>query len=183
MNKDLFWQIIDNVNQSFPDADQDTRLDKVKETLLQYSLEDIMDWHLICWEYTSLAYRTDLWAACASIGAHATDDGFIDFRSWLISRGKEVYMRVLENPAALTEVPHKGEDLNFEAFGYVASYAYQAKRRQGGLDGPEELYEALEVYKLDPQVLEDIHAEVPQRPDLCPDRKSMKDNDSNTDGQ
>lgn len=127
MNKEQFWEIIDTINQSFPGKDQELRLRQMVESLLRLSLDEIMDWHLILTEYKNAAYRNDLWAASAALGAHCTDDGFIDFRSWLISRGKEVYMNAMQNPDSLATVPLEGEDLNFEQFGYVAHYAYDKK--------------------------------------------------------
>lgn len=38
-----------------------------------------INWHNIKATYMDLAYRNDLWAACAATRSHYTDDGFIDF--------------------------------------------------------------------------------------------------------
>lgn len=160
MNKDQFWQIIDSANQMSPAADKKTLLRNVTEALSQYPVLDIMDWHLIIWEYTRAAYRGDLWCASSSIGAHDTDDGFIDFRYWLISRGKEVYMNALREPATLSKVPLNGESPNFESFGYTASKAYDAKQKVR-TPGLSRLYDELETHALDPKTMEDIWAELP----------------------
>ena len=160
MNKEQFWQIIDSVNQASPAADQETRLRRITEVLGQYPTPDIMDWHLIIREYTRAAYRDNLWRASSWIGAHDTDDGFIDFRYWLISRGKEVYMNALRDPASLTKVPLNGEKPNFELFGYTASSAYDAKQKVRAL-GLSKLYDELETHPLAPETVEAIWAEVP----------------------
>lgn len=176
MNKDQFWDIIDSVNRSAPAVDQDTFLRSVTETLCQYPVADIMDWHLILEEYRHAAYRDNLWSASASIGAHSTDDGFIDFRCWLISRGKEAYMNALRNPDSLSGIPLNGERPNFELFGYTASAAYDAKlykhaERPVGLS---KLYDELETYTLDPQTVRDIRAEIPPGQIIGQDQNSRE---------
>ena len=166
MNKDQFWQIIDSVNQASVNKDRESHACIASEILSRYSLEDILDWHLIFGEYSSAAYRYDLWVASATIGAHYTDDGFIDFRSWLISHGKEIYMNALRDPNSLAAVPLNGEEPNFERFGYVAYHAYEAKLFRIDPDRPEDLFKALCTHPMDPQTKAEIQSELPQRPDI-----------------
>lgn len=47
-----------------------------------------------------MAYKYGLWSAVRLMG-HATDDGFTDFRAWLISQGKEAYFAALKEPDTL----------------------------------------------------------------------------------
>lgn len=166
MDKDQFWEIIDSANQSVPDMDQESRRCQVVKKLTQLSLEEILSWHLILTEYSNAAHRNDLWAASAALGAHYTDDGFIDFRSWLISRGKEVYMNAMRDPDSLAAVPLNGEKLNFERFGSVAYEAYGAKQLRVGFDSWEAMYKALNNRTLDRQIIKDIHTELPMREDI-----------------
>jgi hypothetical protein len=72
-------------------------------------------------------YRWDLWAAAYILQGGCSDDGFIDFRSWLTSMGREVYEAALadvESLAALV-VDDDPEATSFEAFGYAAYEAYE----------------------------------------------------------
>lgn len=165
MTKDQFWQTIDQVNQGAPYPDQEAHMEAMCEVLLTHSKEDIIDWHQILLRYSGAAYRDDLWAASAALGAHYTDDGFIDFRSWLISQGKEVYMNAMRDPDSLADVPREGEKLNFESFGYAGSYAYDRKLHQEGIRRGVDIYKA----KLSAETVRDIQAELPQRPDIGPD--------------
>ena len=174
MNKEQFWKIIDTVNLSFSGKDQELRLRQMVESLLCLPLDEIMDWHLILTEYKNAAYRNDLWAASAALGAHCTDDGFIDFRSWLISRGKEVYMNAMQNPDSLATVPLEGEDLNFGQFGYVPHYAYDKKVLSIDPTSKDTLLNALDNHSLAPQIIEDIHTELPKRQDIDPDWSMWK---------
>ena len=45
MNKDQFWDIIDDINQSGPFADEDGYKECVLNTLFPCSFEDLLDWH------------------------------------------------------------------------------------------------------------------------------------------
>ena len=105
MNKDQFWQIIHDVKQYCAGKDRESFACVTAENLLKYSLEDILAWHLMLEQYCGAAYRPELWAAGSALGADYSGDGFIDFASWLISRGKETYMEALRNPVSLTQIP------------------------------------------------------------------------------
>ena len=128
MDKETFWKVIGEVNRCVEDGDQEAVLEATQRKLMEYSAVDIARWHEIKGVYMQLADRNDLWAACTATGTHCTDDGFIDFRSWLISQGKDVYMQVLQDPDSLAEVEIPKEGADFEAYGYVALYAYGQKK-------------------------------------------------------
>ncbi len=59
-----------------------------------------------------------------------SDDWFDYFRDWLISRGKDVFYRALENPDNLCDefdlIP-EGEEPTFEGLGYVDCSVYEEK--------------------------------------------------------
>ena len=50
------------------------------------------------------AYHWDLWAAAFIIQRGCSDDGFWDFRGWLVSRGKKVYDAAVRDPESLRRV-------------------------------------------------------------------------------
>ena len=52
----------------------------------------------------------------------------MDFRSWLISQGHDVYMSALEDPESLVSVDTDGQELNFEDYAYVPYRAYAERR-------------------------------------------------------
>lgn len=127
MDKDTFWKIINEVNSEVDQSNQEAILNATEEKLMRLSSRDIVDWHNIKAIYMDLAYRNDLWAACSATRSHSTDDGFIDFRSWLISRGKEVYMNALSDPDTLADIDIPEGTADFEKYGYVVCYAYAKK--------------------------------------------------------
>ena len=128
MNKEQFWRIVDDVRSSADPKDQGAILFALQEQLRKLPSAEIMEWQEIFQFYDDAAYRDELWAASGAMGAHCTDDGFMDFRSWLISQGRDVYMAALRDPESLAEVDTEGQSLNFEQYAYVAPKAYAQRR-------------------------------------------------------
>ena len=56
-----------------------------------------------------------------------SDDGFSDFRMWLIAQGKEVYLNALKDPDSLSGVTPYGY-CSFESLGYISSQVYSAMK-------------------------------------------------------
>jgi hypothetical protein len=63
------------------------------------------------------------------MGGGCSDDGFIDFRSCLISLGKDRYFQALEDPDSLAEVVGREDTpyMQAEGFQYVAMNVYRDK--------------------------------------------------------
>ena len=128
MNKEQFWRIVEDVRSSADPRDQGAVLSALQEQLRKLPSAEIMEWQEIFQFYDDAAYRDELWAASGAMGAHCSDDGFMDFRSWLISQGRDVYMAALRDPESLAEVDTEGQSLNFEQYAYVAPKAYAQRR-------------------------------------------------------
>ncbi len=77
----------------------------------------------------------DLWGAAYLIGGGCSDDGFIDFRYGLISKGRDIYQKAITNPDSLATL---GDDIEIEneMFGYVASSLYEQKTSKEMPDTP-----------------------------------------------
>ncbi len=194
MKKETFWNVMRDVNRLVDGDDQEAVLEATRKKLMEFSAEDIAMWHQIKEVYMDMAYRNDLWAACAATGTHCSDDGFMDFRSWLISQGREVYMQVLQNPDSLADVEIPGTGADFEAYGYVAIDAYAQKKEietkglvsilkdywtwvgKEGQTGAEsylrtleyrnDIYKEIDAHPLGEEEKEQIRAEVDLRPDI-----------------
>lgn len=166
MNKEKFWQTIESVNRLVPDGDHEMVQEQMHKELLRYSPQDILDWNLILREYENAAYRNDLWAACTALGAHASDDGFDYFRTWLISQGKDIYMEAMRDPDTLASNPHSGKEMSFEAFAYCAIEAYKEKLHLTGKDSYTKPFDDLDKHKLSDELVQDIINEIPQHPDM-----------------
>src|SRR5207244_5250545 len=96
--------------------------------LEQSEPDDIVEFDRLFREYWARAYTWDLWAAAYIIGGGCSDDGFMDFRGWLISKGEKVFENALKDPESLVHVVNEDdEDCQYEGFQYVASQAWENK--------------------------------------------------------
>ena len=76
-------------------------------------------------EYASLAYQYGLWTAASVMErGGCTDDGFIDFRGWLIAQGREVYMAALKDPDSLADAADY-QDQRFVCLPHMGDRAYE----------------------------------------------------------
>ena len=75
------------------------------------------------------AYRRDLWDAAYVIEGGCGDDGFMDFRFWLISMGRDVFEKAVADPRSLADAAFRPgvEYAGFEDFGAIVGRVYRAK--------------------------------------------------------
>ena len=71
------------------------------------------------------SYRWDLWGAAFVINGGCSDDGFDDFRGWLMLQGRGVWEAALRDPESLADLSFEG-DADCEVALYAASKAYEA---------------------------------------------------------
>ena len=177
LDKGQFWQIIDTARETV--GGSQGMLEPLVASLTQLEETDIIRFKQIFDEYHTLAYKEKLWAAASVMHKGCSDDGFIDFRSWLIAQGKEVYLNALANPDSLADVeavkafgrevielefmPSNGYSnaASFEAMSYAASQAYE---RKFGKDA--DLYTALDASALTKQEKTVIADDITYAPDI-----------------
>lgn len=133
MNKDRFWEIIQEQRDAFG-FDDNAFLAGIQKTLRTLSPDDLFHYQAIFEVYHQAAYLPGLWEAADLLEGGCTDDGFLDFRSWLISQGKDRYLGVLADPDSLLDHPlppfvsfwDTPDFCELELFAYQAYYAYGA---------------------------------------------------------
>lgn len=126
MDKDTFWRIIDEVYNEVAPTDLDGILRHTTEKLQQYAPQDIAQFLNIQRFYKDHADTSAIFAASCCLNAYMSDDGFMDFRQWLISQGKDVYMAALKNPESLAGRGTPKDTTRFESYAYVSSDAFEA---------------------------------------------------------
>lgn len=129
MNHKGFWSLIDEVNQEAKAWDRDSILMTTQRKLLELPRNEIVDFHNYLTWYMDLADTPNLVAAAAVLNDGISDDGFTDFRAWLVSQGQEVYRNALKHADSLAErdIPKEDYYTQFEFYGYIGSYAYEVK--------------------------------------------------------
>lgn len=129
INKDTFWTLIAQAKEHTSGPSE-----WLMEQLVDMGPEQAKRFDDIACAYTSLAYQYGLWTAASVMErGGCTDDGFIDFRGWLIAQGREVYMAALKDPDSLADVPAYG-GCCFEFLAYVGDYAYDKLTGQDSYD-------------------------------------------------
>jgi hypothetical protein len=130
-------------------------------------LTDILRWHKIFEEYHGLSYKNRLWDAATVMLGYCSDDGFEDFRGWLIAQGRNVFLKALADPNSLadldtvraSETGEAGQREVREAVRRgnilsVAASAYESK------PGAGDFYDAAGTYPLSDAEKAEIAAEV-----------------------
>ena len=125
-----FWAIIDRTTGE----DFDAQIEALRSGLAALSDQDLVDFiHLFNGQQNAL-YSWRLWAAAYVINGGCSDDGFIDFRSWLISRGRAVTEAAFRDPDSLAALNLEMDTATFEDFAYVMLDVF---RERAGGDYPE----------------------------------------------
>lgn len=118
MNISEFWKLIDKVkNSDEPEED-------IKPIIENLSPEEIRSYQDHFDTLHDQAYSWKLWGAAYLIGGGCSDDGFIDFRYGLISKGKDIYENAINDPDSLASIANEVEIEN-ESFGYAALEAFE----------------------------------------------------------
>src|SRR5262249_21307580 len=119
MDKATFWRLIDSSRKKAR-GDLDEQVNVLREQLRQLAPRELVQFDRIFHRYWIRAYTWDLWAAAYIIGGGCSDDGFMDFRGWLIAKGEKAYEAAMKNPESLVKVVKEDDDdCQYEGFQYV----------------------------------------------------------------
>ena len=131
MKLEKFWQIIDEVRAE--GEDDEAHAEALQARLTRLKPHAIVDFQRHFDALHAELYDWDLWAAAYVIQGGCSDDGFADFRSWVISAGKRVHKLARNSPDALAELEldddagSRLEQTTRELFSYAADEAYEGK--------------------------------------------------------
>ena len=124
LNADTFWSLIDQAKEHW-DHDPNDASDWLVGQLVSMGPEQAKTFDTIARVYMDLAYQYGLWtAALVMERGGCSDDGFMDFRQWLVAQGKDVYMAALKDPDSLADAPPY-QDWQFDSLPRMGDYAYE----------------------------------------------------------
>ena len=129
MNIKTFWELI-NDTQRANDGNISKQADLLVEKLRHMSDAEILAFDKILEDLMNDAYDAALWDAAYIIGCGCSDDGFYEFRGWLIAQGKEVYEKALSDPESLVDLIEIDETAQQGHLLYVSLAAYEQKTGQ-----------------------------------------------------
>jgi len=124
MSEQQFWDII---QRSLKAEDPEAQIDFLSNELGKLSKDDILEFDYIFRQKHEDCYTWDIWAAAYTIQGGCSDDGFIEFRAWLVYRGKEVFEKALDDSDSLAALGREAleESEESEAFYYLTADAYE----------------------------------------------------------
>ncbi len=129
MDEATFWELVEQSRQE-SGGDEEKQTEVMYELLMALPTDDIVDFDDMMYLLKKKAYLVRLWDVAVLIIGGCSDDGFIDFRSWLIAQGKEVFYNALDNPDTLALVVDKDTYPDFFYFGYIGASVYRDKTAQ-----------------------------------------------------
>jgi hypothetical protein len=120
-----FWALIADTREA---AGNDTgrQSELLEQRLGQLPAQQIADHQRIRHRLDERAYTWDLWGAAYVIEDGCSDDCFRDFRSYLISLGREPYEAALRDPDSLAPIVQDAETGDWENADSVAADAYES---------------------------------------------------------
>jgi hypothetical protein len=125
LDEAAFWQLIAET-RSAAGNDTSGQSELLKERLTRLPPRAIIDFAQIRHLLDRRAYTYDLWGAAFVIEDGCSDDCFRDFRSYVISLGREPYENALRSPDSLASVAQNAETGDWENADNVAPDAYSS---------------------------------------------------------
>ena len=104
MRTDDFWAVIDRATADRPGS-PDEVAQRATADLATRDPEEIVAWGRHLDKVMAASGKEDLWAAAYLINGGCSEDGFDNFRGWLIAHGREVLARSVREPDSLAEMP------------------------------------------------------------------------------
>jgi len=141
MNKERFWEILDNARQAT--GDWKSMFEPLMDSLSALDEQDIIKWGHIFDQYFVLADKEKLSVAIDIMHNGCSDSGYDYFRAWLIAQGKVVYYKALANPdslASVKSVKQLAREVNASEYAPIRGYV-SAARFEEMLSAAPEAYE------------------------------------------
>jgi hypothetical protein len=134
MRTDDFWAVIDRATADRPASPAEVAK-RAAADLATRDPEEIVAWARHLDKVMVASGKQDLWAAAYLINGGCSDEGFDNFRGWLIAHGRETVARSVGSPDSLAEMPAVRAAAEtgavFEA-GEVLTIAEEAHRQATG---------------------------------------------------
>lgn len=126
LNEKKYWKIVSkSLINSRSENEQE---DKLKIIISTLSSKEMIGFGLRTHKLLKDTYTSKMWCAGYLMNGGCSDDGFEYFRSWIISRGKEVFYEAKENPDNLiSEFSSFKFEYEFENFQYVSFEPFKLK--------------------------------------------------------
>jgi hypothetical protein len=156
LSEDRFWEIIERSLDGTGSAGltMDWQTQSIEQELQQLSYDEFVDFLRYFRIHYGNAYRNDLWAVAYVVMGGCSDDCFMDFRTWLVTRGRSVYFAALRDPDSLCSEFDKLPDGEIPLWEYYFEGQFDARFGDAESDKVYELHNFAEFaasQPLDPE--------------------------------
>ncbi len=117
-----FWKIVGDAYR----PDPIDHFEALKDRLSDLKWFEVIEFQARFDEAVASANLIDLWGAATLINGGCSDDGFRDFRVWLVGRGRHAYEHALKNPDTLADLLD-GDPVDGFGLDAAALRVYEAK--------------------------------------------------------
>jgi hypothetical protein len=135
MDGDGFWALVDRTRAEAERQGGDSVVAEHVRTLStaleQLPVAELRDFDRRQREARSRANTWELWAAAYLALGGCSDDGFLDFRTWLITHGRVTFERVLADPDSLADLSWDEEENDFGAAEHWAYVSTELLEEEG----------------------------------------------------
>jgi hypothetical protein len=104
MRTDDFWAVIGRATADRPSSPGEVAK-RAAADLATHDPEEIVAWARHLDKVMVASCTQDLWAAAYLIHGGCSEEGFDNFRGWLIAHGREAVARSVQSPDSLADVP------------------------------------------------------------------------------
>ncbi len=133
-----FWDVIEISKKAAGSAEE--QLEKLTSILDGLSTEELMGYYYQFLKSHNEAYLGNLWAVAYIVLGGCSDDGFMDFRYWLISRGKDIFTLAIQNPDSLCQEFDTVDYPSLEGISYIPNEVFNKKYGGDSWDDEESKY-------------------------------------------
>lgn len=139
MPPDRFWELVGATTKY--EADPGAQLKALRSVLTGLTPQDVVSFELAFGHEMQRAYTWDLWGAAYVLLGGASDDSFVYFRRWLISKGRRVFEAAVQSPDDLADLLASNAQgiAEFEGFAYGAAAVWSEKTGKDAFE-PESGY-------------------------------------------
>lgn len=124
MTIERFWEIVDRVHRAAKGS-MDKKCDLLRSELRKLPPHEVQVFEERFSDCEDKAYTWELWAAAYIIGGGCSDDAFSDFRSSLISMGRDTFERAVASPASLAQMDLDPDSIFYEGYQYIPAEVYE----------------------------------------------------------
>jgi hypothetical protein len=132
MDVTAFWELIEQSRREGRYCEEQAAA--LVARLEDMELAEVVSFQQHLWARMQEAYRSDLWAVAYIVNGGCSDDGFTDFRGWLIAQGREFFGQALRTPERVGD--RVGQSGEAACFDIVCAGEEVYRARTGGRDMP-----------------------------------------------